>query len=377
MAAAHGSAPARVVRIFSALAMVPLDMQTCSRIGLASSLAVACALVSVRVSLESFQASSSSLPSRLEGYLRTTVRPTASERKLLTAGGPIAKLLDADAGKEVAVFGAVWINAPVGAYIEAAKDIETFEKGGRFKLTQRISAPPRLEDFAALHLPEDDVNDLRLCRVGHCQLKLGEKGLQAFRTEVNWNGFGTQAAAEAVMRRLAFEYVNGYLEGGNERLAVYRDSSRPTFVAAEFRSMVDRMPALTTYMPNMRRYLLEYPRATLPDATSFLYWQETDFGLKPTIRINHVTIREGPDIAIVASKMLYATHYFWTALELRVLLPDAARGQGFWLVTISRGRSDGLGGFTGIFVRRRARSEALNSVLTALTATKGRLERPR
>jgi hypothetical protein len=352
-------------------------MYSCSRIGLASSFAAACALFSAGVSLESFQASSSSLPSPLEGYVRTTVRPTASERKRLTAGGPIAKLLDADASKEVAVFGAVWINAPASAYVKAAKDIESFEKGGRFRLTKRISAPPRLEDFAALHLPEDDVKDLRSCRVGHCQLKLGEKGLQAFRTEVNWSGSGAQAAAEAVMRRLAFEYVNGDLEGGNERLAVYRDTSRPTFVAAEFRSMVERMPALTTYMPNMRRYLLEYPRVVLPDATSFLYWQETDFGLKPTIRINHVTIREGPDITIVASKMLYATHYFWTALELRVLLPDAARGQGFWLVTISRGRSDGLSGFRGIFVRRRARSEAVKGVLAALTTTKGRLERPR
>jgi hypothetical protein len=352
-------------------------MYSCSRVGLASGLAVAWALFSAGVSLESFQASSSSLPSPLEGYVRTTVRPTASERKLLTAGGPIAKLLDADASKEVAVFGAVWIDAPVGAYVKAAKDIESFEKGGRFRLTKRISAPPRLEDFGELHLPEDDVKDLRFCRVGHCQLKLGEKELQAFRTEVNWSGSGTQAAAERVMRRLAFEYVTGYLDGGNERLAVYRDTSRPTFVAAEFRSMVDRMPALTTYMPNLRRYLLEYPRVALPDATSFLYWQETDFGLKPTIRINHVTIREGPDITIVASKMLYATHYFWTALELRVLLPDAARGQGFWLVTISRGRSDGLSGFRGIFVRRRARSEAVKGVLAALTTTKGRLERPR
>jgi hypothetical protein len=352
-------------------------MRSYSRIGFAFSLAVACALFSLGISLESFQASSSTLPSRLEGYVRTAVRPTASERKLLAAGGPIAKLLDADASKEVAVFGAVWINAPAGAYVEAAKDIESFEKGGRFKLTKRISAPPRLEDFAAMRLREDDVKDLRFCRVGDCQLKLGEKGLQAFRTEVNWSGSGTQAAAEAVMRRLAFEYVNGYLEGGNERLAVYRDNSRPTFVAAEFRSMVDRMPALTTYMPNLRRYLLEYPRVALPDASSFLYWQETDFGLKPTIRINHVTIREAPDTTIVASKMLYATHYFWTALELRVLLPDASRGQGFWLVTISRGRSDGLSGFTGLFVRRSARREAVSGVLEALTATKGRLERPR
>lgn len=98
----------------------------------------------------------------------------------------------------------------------------------------------------------------------------------------------------------------------NERLAVYRDNERPTFVAREFRTMIDQMPELTTYMPDMRRYLLEYPKVTLAHSTSFLYWQETVFGLKPTIRTSHLTIREGPDDTVVTSKMLYARHYFWT-----------------------------------------------------------------
>ena len=293
------------------------------------------------------------------------------------SGGPITKLLEADASKEVAVFGAVWINAPVRRYVDAVNDIENFEKGGGFNLTKRISSPPRLEDFAQLRLPEDDVKDLRSCRIGDCQLKLGEKGLQTFRTEVNWNAPDAHAAAEGVMRRLAFEYVTGYLEGGNDRLAVYQDNSEPLFVAAEFRSMVDQMPSLSTYMPNLRRYLLDYPKVQLPDATSFLYWQETEFGLKPTIRISHLTMREGPEDTVVASKMLYASHYFWTALELRVLFPDAARGPGFWFVSINRSRSDGLSGFTGLFVRQRVRSEAVNGMLAALKATKSRLEQPK
>ena len=42
-----------------------------------------------------------------------------------------------------------------------------------------------------------------------------------------------------------------YLAGGNDGLAVYRDNSRPTFVAQEFRLMVDSMPELTTYMTDM------------------------------------------------------------------------------------------------------------------------------
>jgi hypothetical protein len=76
-----------------------------------------------RASIESFPSKSSSLPSPLDGHVRTTVRPTRSERKLLMDGGPMTKLLDADGGKEVAVFGAVWIDAHVRAYLQAVKDV--------------------------------------------------------------------------------------------------------------------------------------------------------------------------------------------------------------------------------------------------------------
>jgi hypothetical protein len=242
-------------------------------------------------------------------------------------------------------------------------------------VTKRISTPPQLEDFAELRLPDEDLSDLRSCRVGDCEIKLGERPLLSLRAEVEWNSFDAHLAANAIMRRFAHQYVLGYLEGGNDRLAVYRDSSRPTFVGQEFGAMVGEMPSLTTYWPNMRRYLLRYPRASLPDSTSFLYWQEAQFGLKPTIRINHLVIREGKEDTIVASKMLYASHYFWTALELRVLVPDPSRGTGFWFVMVNRSRSDGLSGFTGFFVRGRVRNEAQSGVLGALRLTKARLEK--
>ena len=117
--------------------------------------------------------------------------------------------------------------------------------------------------------------------------------------------------------------------------------------------MINRMPSLTDYLPELKTYLLEFPKATLPNSDSFLYWQEAKFGLKPTIRINHLTITEQPTHVAIVSKMLYASHYFWTALELRVLVPDATRGEGFWFASVNRSRSDGLSGFVGSLIRAR------------------------
>ena len=348
-------------------------------------LAIICALANIAIaaavcpnasgqSLQSPAASQAPLPSVLDNYLTTYVKLTAPQRRQLLSGSPVTALLDANAGQEVGIFGAVWIDAAPASYVARMKDIERFESGGAFRVTKRISNPPRLEDFDALELPADDVADLRRCRISDCEIKLSQPSIDRVRNEINWSRPTAVADATRLARRLAFEYVTGYQQGGNDRLAVYRDSERPTFVASELRSMVDRMPELVEYLPELRTYLLQYPRATLTNSSSFLYWQEAKFGLKPTVRINHVVIQDRPGAVAVASKLIYASHYFWTALEFRVLLSDPARGRGFWFVNVSRSRSDGLTGFTGRLIRGKVENEAQKGILAALQNTKQKLE---
>jgi hypothetical protein len=316
----------------------------------------------------------SSLPPALASFLHEEARATLSEREELLAGQPLIRLLDADPSKEIAVLGVVWVNASRSLYVEQAKQIEQFERGGAFRITKRISDPPSVDDFAALTISDQDFEDLKNCKLGECVLKLDADGVERLRTQVDWRAPTAKADATALFRRLAIEYVNDYHQGGNARLGVHRDREHPTFVATEFTSMVERLPRLAAELPDLTRYLLEYPRAALANSTDFLYWQETQFGLRPTVRINHVVIQERPDRTVIASKMLYANHYFWTALDLRVLLPDPARGPGFWLVTITRSRSDGLSGFAGRAIQSRVRSEVVDGTRASLTATKTRLE---
>jgi len=313
-------------------------------------------------------------PARLESFFRTEVKLSSAEQERLVAGQPVTRLVEADPAKEVAVFGAVWIKAPIARYVAAVGDIESFEKGANFLATKRISTPPRLEDFDKLSVSKDEIAALRQCTVGKCDLKLGEEALIRIQRETDWSKPTAASDVERSIRKMAFDYVNGYLEGGNSRLAAYRDGDRPTFVAKEFASMIERMPALTDYLPDLKRYLLEYPKVQLANADSFLYWQNVKFGLKPTIRINHLTIADEQTHVAVVSKMLYASHYFWSAIELRVLVPDPARGEGFWFVNLNRSRSDGLSGFVGTIIRGKVRSEAQKGMEAALKFTKSRME---
>src|SRR5690349_5974149 len=89
-------------------------------------------------------------PADLDQYLEKHIKLTRDDRAALTAGTPITKLLDADPSKEVAAFGAVWIDAPNARYLAAVRDIERFESGDAFRITKKISSPPRPEDFAPL-----------------------------------------------------------------------------------------------------------------------------------------------------------------------------------------------------------------------------------
>ena len=336
--------------------------------------ALALAVAATLIAHSSANQSAARLPAQLDEYLSEHVRLTPAQRTDLLAGKPVTRMLEADLSHEVSIFGAIWVNAPTERYVQLVQDVEQFEKGENFRITKRISNPPRAEDFAFMDLPDEDVVDLRTCRIGDCELKLSEAALMRVRNEIDWTKPTAEADAEALARQLALEYVNGYLEGGDARLAVYRDSARSTFVAAEFKSMVDRMPWLNELLPDLKQYLLEFPKATLPNSQSFLYWQEAKFGLKPTIRINHVVISPLATHVAVASKMIYASHYFWTALELRVLIPDPARGPGFWFASVNRSRSDGLSGFVGRLVRGKVRGEAEKGMLAALSTTKARAE---
>ena len=314
------------------------------------------------------------MPGLLESYVTNVVKLTPAQRKQLFAGEPVTQMLDADPSREVSVFGAIWVKAPIDRYVAAVRDIEQFEQGENFRVTKKVSDPPKIEDFALFKIPPEDVQDLRSCRLHDCELKLSETTIARVRKQIDWSRPTATADVEQLARQLMLEYVKGYREGGNARLATYRDSDRPTFVGQEFASMVDRMPSLSKYLPDLKRYLLDYPKATLPNTDSFIYWQEAQFGLKPTIRINHLAIVREPTHVDVVSKMLYASHYFWTAIELRVLVPDPSRGEGFWFASVNRSRSDGLSGFVGSMIRGRVRGEAEKGMRASLMITKRKME---
>ncbi len=293
----------------------------------------------------------------------------------LDKGEVVSKVLETNVDNEVAVFGAVWIEAPISDFIERQKNIEAFEGGDQVLGIKKLSDPPKLTDFSTMTFPEDDLRALSNCEVGNCDVKADAESLARIQADVDWKAPNAFDRANGLIHSMLLEGVHAYLKGGNSALGEYRDKKRPTYLKKEFEGLIANSPYLLQFDPQFHDYLLNYPKVELPGAEGFIYWSKVQFGLKPTVRLSHVVIYpRGGDVAdvVIASKMLYASHYFHSGLELKYLVKDSSRpsATGFYLISVNRSRSDGLTGFFGGIVKRTGQSRARDGLAAALAASK-------
>jgi hypothetical protein len=302
--------------------------------------------------------------------------------RALGAGGAVVKSLDTPVRQELAVFGAVHVDTPAAHFLDRFGDIERFEKGPGIPQIGRLSQPPRLEDLAALTLPARDVAALAECRPGDCDLKLSTAAMTRFRNQIDWSSANASGRAHTFMREMIVELVRAYQANGNVALGRYDDTSEPVEVGAQFRALLANSTQLPVAVPELITYLAQYPRGRPVGADDFFYWSVVDFGLKPTVRVNHVVVyplaaKPSGISHVIAIKQLYATHYFHTALELRFLAADGrANQQGFYLLSLIRSRSDGTTGLKGSLLRPIIARRSRNAVRGYLEYLKRQVERP-
>jgi hypothetical protein len=298
----------------------------------------------------------------------------------IDAGRPVAKVLSWGGPSEVYVFGAVHVDASPETYLEAARHIERLSGTKGYQGVGELRDQATAADLSDLALEPDDLKALKKCREGECDVQLPTTAMQTFHDDVNWSGPDAAQQANALARTMLLQVMDAYRKGGNQALGEYQDRKHPGRVADQFKTMVGRAAALPDVLPELRRYLLEYPNARLDGADSYFYWEKVDFGMRPTIRLNHGVIYRGRtqdrDVGVVAIKQLYATHYFYTALDLSVCVDDgaAASPHGFYLLTLKGSQQEGLTGAKGSLLRKVAVDKTRSSLESALASIKRTLE---
>jgi hypothetical protein len=294
-------------------------------------------------------------------------------------GRPVAKVLSWGKASEVYVFGAVHVNGSASTYAKAARDVNRLAGTPGYLGVGELAPTATAADLTALALDPDDVKALKSCKEGSCDVQLPATSIQAFRDEVNWSQPDAADQVNRLARTKVLDLVRAYRSGGNAALGTYRDKEHPARVAEQFAMMIGRSAALPEVIPDFRRYLLDYPAVDLPGSDNFFFWEKVDFGLKPTIRVNHAvsykTTTKNGDADIVAIKQLYATHYFHTALDVSVCLTDTGPSpRGFYLVTLKGSDQEGLTGMKGSILRKLVVDKTRSALERALTSIKETVE---
>jgi hypothetical protein len=299
----------------------------------------------------------------------------ATDFAALQRGEPIVKVAPAQDKREIAVAGLITLRANADQFLRSYRDSLMQKTNAAILETGSFGAVPALSDLQNLTLEAQDIEDLKACVVGNCQIKLSAAMIERFAREVNWQAPDYALQATQLFKTILLEYVQDYRKRGDAALIEYNDKKDEVRLADEQQEL-----------KRVSGYLNEvFATAWLPQGNSelrpveeLIVWSKIKFGLKPVIAINHVTIykrdRElGPQVLGV-SKQIYANHYFNSSLALTGFVTVA--GPMSYLVYENRSRADGLEGPFSKFKRRLVENKALEGLKGILEHSKVTLEAP-
>jgi hypothetical protein len=313
----------------------------------------------------------------LRDFFRKRAGLDDREITAVSSGVPVAKVLPTPTPAEILVFGAVYVSGAPADYLALAKDVDALRRLPGYLAIRRFSSPPQISDLEGFTLDSEDIKDLRECRPGDCIVQLPVEAIDALRRSVDWSAPDVAVRVNTILQTTALEALLAYQRGGNAALGTYRDQDAPAEIGKQFETLVERFEMLPVYLPDLRRFLLEYPSYEPPDVESQFYWEKVNFGLRPTLRLVHAAVYRGSGqqpVYATAAKQLYASHYFHTALDMTACIEVTGR-PGFFLVTVKGSEQAGLTGVKGSMIRKVAVGKVRSSLEKALAGMKRVLEK--
>ena len=280
--------------------------------------------------------------------------------------------------QEVVTVGAVKVRVPRDRVLDYYGQMIRYVDGKVTVAFGRFSSPPTADDVKGLAFDQKDVDALRSCKPGNCDVRLSGAGIDALKSAVDWKAPDAAERVNAFVRKAALDYVTAYQAKGDAALITYGDRGKPVSLQEQWRAIVGNAAHFHEYAPELKSYLEQYPRTSLPGGRDVFYWVKEDYGYKPTVSIVHGVIYQPPtrkDRAFVVQKQIYANHYFDGSLAVATLLSATENGAPVtYLVYTNRSRGDQLGGGFGGLKRNLVESQARKAAEETLGTIKRQLE---
>ncbi len=318
--------------------------------------------------------------SDLQTFFQQDIGLTPDQIAAIRSGQPVVKALPSRAPAEVFLFGAIYIHAAPESYIQFSRDFDRRRELSSYWALQVFSNPPKLSDLKDFSFDSDEVQALKKCTPGDCQIQLPANSIEDFQHSINWNAADVNEQVNRLLQKTALQRLLAYQREGNQVLGVYNDKRDPTVVPQQFAYMLTYAKALPAHLPDFYTYLLSYPNAKPANVEDTFYWAKVKFGLKPTLRVVQIVTLRGDSADLVAcaiaEKQLYSSHYFETALDLNFCVrgSDDPKQPGFYLISTMGSEQAGLTGAKGSVIRKTAVGRSVSHLQKGLTVIKNTLE---
>jgi hypothetical protein len=311
-------------------------------------------------------------PAEPHTFLRAAAGFSPADLTQLDRGEPLARVLDTDK-REVAVVGAVRIAASEAKLFERYRDIASLKSGVVLELG-RFGTPPTPADLRGLDFENYDLETIRVCKPGDCGVRLSTANMERFARDVNWTAPGWREQAADLWRRLLAADAAAYMANGT--LGDYRNKATPLDVAEEFNPIFESSKYFEAISPEFLAYLRRFPSVSLQGTENILYWSKDDIN-RPVTRVTHLVLYPAPPGArrpgLIATKQIYAAHYFDAGLGLTCAFDDGA--SGFYMLSVNRVRTRSLTSFTRSLVRSIVQRRSRDAMEGILKSMKAALER--
>ena len=306
--------------------------------------------------------------------LREKVNFDQADFAALQQGQTVVKLLPAQDKREVAVSGLVSLQVPAEVFLKSFRENMSRKSNPAILEIGSFSNQPTLDDLKGLTFENRDIEDLKKCVVGDCQLKLSAIMIERFQKEVDWEAPDYSNQATHLLKVMLLDYVNDYLARGDQALIEYHDKTKTVRLAEEHRALMASSSYICDVVAQFSQYLKSAPKPRLANVESAIVWSKMKFGLKPVIAINHITIYKTeqeirPQI-LIASKQIYANHYFDSSLGLTAFVNIPGASPGSFLLYENRSRADGLQGMFSNIKRGVVEDRAVDGLRAVLENSK-------
>jgi hypothetical protein len=313
----------------------------------------------------------------LRAALKAPLQLSDAELSTVGQGQPVAKTLTAGTPREMTTAGVVRIRgSAMSRFVTQFKTLEGFRTSQFVLQIEKFGETPQLSDLDKLTLEPEDLESLRTCRVGACDVQLSADDITRF-SQMNWKSPNAARDAAALYRTILFDHLRRYRAAGTKSLLHYQDREPGVSLAQETQSLLDAGPSFLEQAPALRNHIRQYPSGTDPQIEDFFYWSKEAFGFKPVVGVNHVSAHTDAATGRVTilTTQIYASHYIEGSLGINALMPDrAANEPAFYWAYVNRARVGRLGGLLGKLARPIMQRRARSGLMKSLVQTKQRFE---